>query len=191
MRKVYLYMTMSMDGFIAGPNNELDWMQQAMDPEMTQDAVELFERADTGLIGYPTGVGMIGYWESAAKNPAASQSEHDIALALNKIHGILISKKEEQVKPANSELLVVKNDEELIEAIARLKRQPGRDIGVPGGVRTAQTFARLGLFDEYVFMVHPVAIGVGKRVFTQRADLKLISAKAYESGVMRVSYRPR
>jgi len=191
MRKVYLYMTMSMDGFIAGPNNELDWMQQAMDPEMTQDAVELFERADTGLIGYPTGVGMIGYWESAAKNPAASQSEHDIALALNKIHGILISKKEEQVKPANSELLVVKNDDELVEAVARLKRQPGKDIGVPGGVRTAQTFARLGLFDEYVFMVHPVAIGAGKRVFTQKADLKLISAKVYESGVMRVSYRPR
>ena len=191
MRKVYLYMTMSMDGFIAGPNNELDWMQQTMDPEMTQDAVELFERADTGLIGYPTGVGMIAYWESAAKNPAASQSEHDIAQAVNKVHGILISKKVEQVKPANSELLVVKNDDELVEAVARLKRHPGKDIGVPGGVRTAQTFARLGLFDEYVFMVYPVAISTGKRVFTQKADLKLVSAKVYESGVMRVSYRPR
>ena len=88
-------------------------------------------------------------------------------------------------------MLVVKNDDDLIEAVKRLKRQPGKDIGVPGSIRTAQTFVRCGLFGEYVFMVHPVAIGQGKRVFTKRVDLELISAKTYKSGVMRVDYRPR
>jgi hypothetical protein len=56
--------------------------------------------------------------------------------------------------------------------------------------RNAQTFVRLGLIDEYVLMVHPVAIGNRKRVFTGRVDLELISAKTYKSGVMSVGYRP-
>jgi dihydrofolate reductase len=72
-----------------------------------------------------------------------------------------------------------------------MKQQPGRDLGVPGGIRTAQTFVRLGLVDEYVLMVHPVAIGQGQRVFTDRVNLYLVSAKTYRSGVMRVCYRPR
>ena len=84
----------------------------------------------------------------------------------------------------------MKSDTDLVEAVTRFKRQPGKDLGVPGGIRTAQTFVRLGLIDEYVLMVHPVAIGNGKRVFTDRVNLELVSAKTYKSGVMRVCYRP-
>lgn len=54
---------------------------------------------------------------------------------------------------------MVKSDDELVEAVQKIKQQPGKDLGVPGGIRTAQTFVRLGLIDEYVLMVHPVAIG--------------------------------
>jgi dihydrofolate reductase len=73
----------------------------------------------------------------------------------------------------------------------RAKQQAGKDLGVPGGIRTAQTFVRLGLIDEYVFMVHPIAIGKGQSVFTTRVNLELVSVKTYTSGVMRVHYRPR
>jgi dihydrofolate reductase len=76
-------------------------------------------------------------------------------------------------------------------AIADAVNQPGRDIGVPGGIRTAQAFARLGLIDEYVLMMHPVALGEGQRIFSRRTDLDLHSAKAYRSGVTRLIYRPR
>jgi riboflavin biosynthesis pyrimidine reductase len=62
---------------------------------------------------------------------------------------------------------------------------------VPGGIRTAQTFVRLGLVDEYVLMVHPVAIGKGQSVFTHKVSLELVSVKTYTSGVMCVHYRPR
>jgi dihydrofolate reductase len=190
MRKLFLYMTMTFDGFVAGPNNELDWMLQTPDQEMNNDVVELLARADTGLIGYPTASGMIPYWASVAENPSASEGEREIAQAVNRIHCIVISNIEAQLPGDNSELLLVKNDRDLVEAVSKLKRQPGRDLGVPGGVRTAQAFARSGLVDEYVFMVHPIAIGTGKRVFTTRVDLELVSAKTYESGVMRVCYRP-
>jgi len=110
---------------------------------------------------------------------------------VNRLRTIVISNTDEQLGWDNSELLVVDNDAELVEAVTRFKQQPGRDLGVPGGVRTAQAFARLGLIDEYVFMVHPVALGQGRPVFTDRMNLELVSTKAYKSGVVQVCYRPR
>jgi len=191
MRKVFLYMTMTFDGFFSGPHGELDWMEQTPDQELNDDIVALLEGFDSGFIGYPTASGMIPYWSNVAKNPSASKGERAIAQAVNTLHGIILSKKEEQLAWENAELLLVKNDTDLVEAVTKFKRQPGKDLGVPGGIRTAQTFVRLGLIDEYVLMVHPVAIGNGKRVFTDRVNLELVSAKTYTSGVMRVCYRPR
>ncbi len=190
MRKVFLYMTMTFDGFIAGPNNELDWMVQTPDPEMNKDAVDLFRGIDAGFMGYPTASGMIPYWSSVAQNPSASKEDLGIAQAVNRLRSIIVSNKEEKLVWDNTELLLVKNDNDLVQAVTRYKQQSGRDLGVPGGVRTAQTFARLGLLDEYILMVHPVAIGQGKPLFTSRVSLKLISVKRYDSGVMRVCYRP-
>jgi dihydrofolate reductase len=70
------------------------------------------------------------------------------------------------------------------------KEKPGKDLGVPGGIRTAQTFIRLGLVDEYVLTMHPVALGSGKRIFTGKTSLELIDTRTYASGVTRARYRP-
>jgi len=191
MRKVVLYMTMTFDGFIAGPNNELDWMLSAADPEMNKDIVDLFEGADAGFLGYPTYFGMVQYWASVAKDSSASKGAHEIADAVNKVHGIAISNKEEKLVGDNSELLLVRDDNDLVEAIIKLKQQPGKALLVSGGVRTGQTFVLLGLVDEYVLIVHPVAIGDGKRLFTSKVNLEMVNAKTYNSGIMRVCYRPR
>ncbi len=190
MRKVVLYMTMTCDGFFCGPHGELDWMEQTPDQELNDDTVAFFQGIDSGFIGYPTASGMIPYWSNVAQNPSASSGERAIAQAVNQLHGIILSKKEEQLEWENAELLLVKRDQDLVEAVTKFKRQPGKDLGVPGGIRTAQTFVRLGLLDEYVLMVHPVAIGNGQRVFTDRVNLELVSVKTYTSGVMRVCYRP-
>jgi len=191
MRKVFLYMTMTCDGFFSGPHGELDWMEQTPDQELIDDIVALLEGFESGFIGYPTASGMIPYWSNVAQNPSASKGERAIAQAVNTLHGIILSNKEEKLAWDNSELLLVKSDTDLVEAVTKFKRQPGKDLGVPGGIRTAQTFVRLGLIDEYVLMVHPVAIGNGKRVFTDRVNLELVNARTYQSGVMRVCYRPR
>ena len=193
MRNLFLYMTMTFDGFIAGPNNELDWMGTAAeeDPELNKAIVDLISRADTGIMGYPTASELIPYWSSVARNPSAPKGEHDLADAINKIHGIAISDKEEKFDLSNAELLVVKDDNELVQAVTKLKKQPGKSLWIPGGVRTAQTFARLGLIDEYDLRVHPVAIGNGKRLFTSKVNLELVSTKTYKSGIMHVCYRPR
>jgi dihydrofolate reductase len=190
MAKLVLSMTMSLDGFFSGPGGELDWMAQAPDPEFSRDNVSFFDRFDRGFIGYPTASGMIPYWLSVAANPQAPADERALAEAVNRLHAILISDREEPVPWENSELLVVVDDEQLADAVRREKEKPGKDLGVPGGIRTAQTLVRLGLVDEYVLTVHPVVLGSGRRVFAGKAGLELIDAKTYRSGVIRARYQP-
>ena len=190
MAKLVLTMTMSLDGFFSGPGGELDWMTRAPDPEFSRDNVSFFDRFDRGFIGYPTASGMLPYWLNVAGNPQAPADERALAEAVNRLHPILVSDREEPVPWQNAELLVVHDDGQLAGAVRREKQKPGKDLGVPGGIRTAQTFVRLGLVDEYVLTVHPVALGGGKRVFTGKAGLELIDAKTYRSGVIRARYRP-
>lgn len=191
MRKVFLNMTMTLDGFFCGSNGELDWMSQTPDQELNDDTVAFLQSVDQGFIGYPTASGMIPYWLNVAQTPSASKEERAIAQAVNRLHPFILSRKAEKLEWENTELLVVKSDQDLVEAVKKIKQQRGRDLGVPGGIRTAQTFVRLDLIDEYVLLVHPVAIGKGQGVFTSRGNLELISVKTYESGVTRICYRPR
>src|SRR5213595_2547459 len=88
-----------------------------------------------------------------------------------------VSKKPEPISVLNAEVTAIKN-------------RSGRDLGLPGGVRTARTFARLGLIDQYILLVEPVALGTGQRLFESPTTLNLISAKKYACGVTRLAYRP-
>lgn len=191
MRTLRLFMTMSCDGFFAGPGGELDWMSQVPDQEMNRDVVDLLSQADMGIMGYPVASGMIPYWRQVASNPESGEAERAIADVVNRIPCVVLSNTKDELEWDNAELLVVRDDGDLWEAVNGIKQRPGGDIGVPGGVRTARNLTRLGLIDEYVLMMHPVALGEGQRVFTQRADLSLVDAKTYPSGVTRLVYRPR
>jgi len=168
MRKVILVMTTTVDGFIAGPNNELDWMLGTSDQGLNDDIVALLRASDAGFLGYPVAQGMIPYWESVTADPSASPAARDLAVAVNRLRRIVISNQPVDLPWDNSELVVARDDQDLIAAVTEIKRQPGRDLGVPGGVRTAQRFTRLGLIDEYVLQVHPIAIGSGQPLLTQQ-----------------------
>jgi dihydrofolate reductase len=168
MRKVLLYMTTTLDGFIAGTKDELDWMADAPDQALNDDIVALLKASDAGFLGYPVAQGMIPYWESVAADPSASPASRDIAAAVNRLHRMIISDQPADLPWDNSELVVARDDTDLVAAITEFKRQPGKNLGVPGGVRTAQRFTRLGLIDEYVLHVRPVAIGAGKPLFTEQ-----------------------
>lgn len=192
MRKIILYMTMTFDGYLTGPNNELDWFTPGQDDEMNKDTIEILHSADTGLMGYPTGPGMIAYWKDVKEKKNSPKWMMDIAEAITGVHTIIVSNKHEELSINNTELLLAKNHEELVREVNKIKEgRTGGNIAIPGGVRTAQNFSRLGLVDEYILMVHPVAIGEGKRLFTGKTSLELVSAKTYKSGVIQVRYRPR
>ena len=189
-RKLFVLMTMSMDGFVAGTDNELDWMLRRPDQELNDDTLAFISGADTGVMGYPAAKGMIPYWAGIEKDENASQADRALAQVINKQHAVILSNTEVEPEFDNAEVMVVKNDLDLINGIVALKQKPGKEISVPGGVRTGQKLARLGLVDEYIFLVHPVALGSGRALFETKTDLELISAKMYASGVVRLRYQP-
>ena len=190
MRKIFLYMTMTFDGFLSGLHNELDWFKPGQDDEMNRDILEILDSADSVMMGYPTAPGMIAYWKEVGKKKMDSKWMLDIAAALDDKHVFVISNKNEELKMENAELDVAKNHKELISAVSKIRESKGGDICILGGVRTAQNFSRLNLVDEYILMVHPVAIAQGKPLFISKMRLELVSSKLYDSGVVQMRYHP-
>jgi dihydrofolate reductase len=86
--------------------------------------------------------------------------------------------------------VVAPDDASLTAAVTAIKQRPGRDLGLPGGVQTARTFSRLGLIDQYVLLIEPIALGTGQRLFDHRTALTLVGVKAYECGITRLLYQP-
>ena len=186
MRKVFLYM-MTLDGYIAGPNNELDWMVPIED----EAAIEmgLINTVDIALIGHGSYKGMAGYWPAAVENPGEAEFAHK----MNAITKLVFSQTEEKLEWQNAQQVLVKDNDDLAEQVAKLKRGPGKDMVLYGGVRLAQTFAQLGLIDEYRLVVHPVILGRGKPLFKDiqdKTNLKLVRTKHDNSGVVLLDYQP-
>lgn len=189
MSKIILNMSMSLDGFFAGPNGELDWLSSAPDEALNKDVLAFFERIDAGFVGYSTGVGMIPYWQHVAQDATASKESRALANAVSKLHAVLVSQKQETEIPDAASLLIAENDEQLREKVGAIKQQSGKDLAISGGIRLAQTFTRLGLVDEYQLTIHPVVLGQGQRVFTEKLKLQCVTSKLYGSGVVRATYR--
>lgn len=190
MGRVFLYMTMTLDGYLAGPHNELDWFKPGQDDEMNEDILRLLDDADSLMMGYPTAPGMMAYWKEAGENKANPKWMLDIARGLADKHVFVVSNKEEDPRMKDSELVVAKDDKGLVSAVKKLRDSRRGNICVLGGVRTGQDLSRLGLIDEYALMVHPVAIASGKPLFVSRVKLELVSCKSYKLGAIQVRYRP-
>lgn len=184
MGKIILSMMITADGYIAGPNNELDWV--VWEEEMDHDAARLIESVDTMLVGYGAYKDMVGYWPAALTNPG-SESEGTFATLINEKSKVIVSQTEEELLWKNDELLVVTD---LKQQITELKESKG-DIVFYGGAGLAQSLVKEGLIDEYRLLVSPVAISKGKPLFSELDEprkFKAISAKVYESGALLLTY---
>jgi dihydrofolate reductase len=190
MRQIFLYVTMTFDGFLSGPHNELDWFDPGQDDEINKDIQQILHSADSLMMGYPTAPGMMAYWNGVREKNANPKWMLDVAHAMDNKHVFVISNENEDLKMEDAELVVAKNDKELTSAVEKLRESKGGDICILGGVRTAQNLSRLGLIDEYILMVHPVAIAKGKPLFISKMRLKFVSSKSYKSGAVQIRYRP-
>nr|HET6904113.1 dihydrofolate reductase family protein [Ktedonobacteraceae bacterium] len=180
MRKVCLGMNVTLDGYVAGPNGELDWVFRTMSPDMGEWVTELLRGADTILLGHTT------YLQQAAAWPKQTGEMADL---LNSHAKVVFSKRLTTLEWNNSMLASASVTEE----IARLKEQPGKNISVTGGATLAQSLSRLGLIEEYNLVMHPVVLGGGKPLFTEMSqplNLKLVSAKTFDSGAIGLTYQP-
>lgn len=179
MRKVTLGMNISLDGFVAGPNGELDWIFSNVTHAQMEVIHESTRNADTILIGRNT------YIEQAATWPT---QKNELANLLNSYTKVVFSKTLDKLEWNNSRFATT----DIAEEVAYLKQQPGKNIFVTGGVLLAQSCIQAGLIDELTLFIHPVLLGEGKLLFgkmANRQNLELIKFKKFETGVVQHTYQ--
>lgn len=184
MRKVIVANVISLDGFIAGPNGEIDWFANVPDKDFEAYAVNLLGSVDTILFGRVTYELMASYWPTAA--PATDDQR--IIDAMNNHPKIVFSKTLNKVDWKNTRL--VKGD--LAEEVLKLKRQPGKDMVIYGSGTIVSALAQKGLIDDFRIFVVPIALGKGKSMFegSTRIPLQLVETKSFGTGLMMLRYLP-
>ena len=183
MRKLKLQVQMTVDGFIAGPEGQLDWMS-ADSEERNKFVNELTDSCDTILMGRGMAIGFIQYWESVGPDDRAL---YDFAQKMVSLPKFVFSRTLNHIDGKN---VRVENGD-LASAVNALKAMPGKDMIVYGGATFDAALLEHGLIDELNLFVNPVAIGSGMRMFTARTPLQLAASRAFEGGVVVNTYRQR
>jgi dihydrofolate reductase len=180
MRKVIFSINTTLDGFIEGPHQELDWV--IADDEMHDFYSDLLNTGDLLLYGRVTYELMVNYWPSASNDPALPKGMLRFANTINPMKKVVFSKTLKNVG-WNTQLL----DTLIPDEIMKMKTQPG------GGASIAKVFILHGLIDEYQLVVHPVAIGEGTSLFggiTDMHKLDYLWCRPFQSGAVALCYRP-
>lgn len=187
MRKLKLQVQMSIDGFVStGPNDEQHWVTWAWE-EIRSYVLELFDSADTILIGRKLAVDYIPYWEDVNTKP--DDTMHEVAERIVRARKVVFTKTLDRSEWNNTDLATG----DLLEEVAKLKRQPGKDLIVYGGSSFVSALIAAGLIDEFHLFVNPVAIGHGGAIFyglKQYRPLELKNSIVYKSGIVLLHYEP-
>ena len=183
MRKVVLMMSVSLDGFIEGPDREIDWHQ--VDDELHDHFNEHLRAMGGFLNGRVTYELMARFWPTADTDPASTRPMVEFSRIWRDMPKVVFSK---TLPRAGWNTTIVR---ELVpDEIRDLKRQPGGDLAL-GGAGLAAAFLRHGLIDEFRVYVHPVAIGRGKPLFAPsdaRTNLRLLETRRFGNGVVLLRY---
>ena len=184
MRKIILMMSVSLDGFIEGPDREIDWGM--VDDELHSHFNEQLSAMGAFLNGRVTYELMAGFWPTADRDPSSTGPMVEYARIWRDMPKIVFSRTLER---ADWNTTVVRDL--VVEEVMALKAQPGGDL-VLGGADLAAAFMRHDLIDEYRLYVHPVVIGQGKPLFQAsdtRIDLRLAETRTFGNGVVLLRYQ--
>ncbi|MHA5049137.1 dihydrofolate reductase family protein [Streptomyces sp. SD15] len=183
MRKIILMMSVSLDGFIEGPNREIDW--HVVDAELHQHFNREIRKLGALLSGRVTYELMAGFWPTADKDPESTPEVVEFAGIWRNMPKVVFSRTLERAERHTTIVREVVPDE-----IRAIKEQPGGDLGL-GGADLAAAFMRHDLVDEFWVYVHPVLLGRGKPLFPE-ADaptrLRLIEVRVFGNGVVQLRY---
>ena len=179
MRKVVAGLFISLDGVTESPDQ---WQFDHFDEDMMAALGAHLAEEDAVLLGRVTYQEWATYWPTSTDEPYASH--------IDAIPKYVVSTTLDTVEWNNSTLI----QGNLTEEIARLKQQPGKNVGVAGSPTLVQSLLQDGLLDELTLMVHPVVAGSGKRLFKDESTLKrlqLVASKTTRTGVALLTYQPR
>jgi dihydrofolate reductase len=186
MRKLKLQVQMTIDGFVAGPNGELDWMWIGKrDEAILQDVIKLADTCDIILMGRKMTREFIDHWENVLDNQSES-NEQPLAQRMVNLRKIVFSNTQTVIKGRNVEV----ENGDLASAVQVLKKQSGKDIMVYGGATFVSSLISQNLVDEYYIFRRPVAIGNGLSIFRGQQPMELESSITYKNGTMLNKYLP-
>lgn len=184
MRKIILMMSVSLDGFIEGPDRELDW--HMVDDELHGHFNEQLSAMGAFLSGRVTYELMAEFWPTADTDPSSTGPMVEFARIWRDKPKIVFSR---TLKRADWNTTVVRDV--VVDEVMELKAQPGGDL-VLGGADIAAVFMRQDLIDEYRVYVHPVVIGQGKPLFQApdiKFNLQLAETRTFGNGVVLLRYQ--
>jgi len=183
MRKVFLFMMVTLDGFFEGPDHSIDWHN--VDEEFNEFAIDQLNEVDMLLFGRVTYEVMASYWPTAF----AIENDPVVAGKMNAIPKIVFSKTLDRADWSNSRLV----KENIAGEVSQLKQQPGRDLAIFGSANLTMSLLQMGLVDELRLMVNPVVLGKGKPLFEgvhEKMNLKLLKTRDFRSGNVLLYYEP-
>ena len=173
-------MQCTLDGFVSDANGDLKWIFPDFDRYWENWAVDALWQAGAHLMGRATYHGMAAHWPT---------SREPYAPPMNEISKIVFSRTLKRADWCDTKIL----DGDLAMEVARLKREPGRDLLAHGGVTFARSLVKTGLVDEYRLVVHPIALGRGASLFSELAApirLKLVKSVPFKTGLAVNVFQP-
>ena len=185
MRKLRLQVQMSVDGRIAGPNGEMDWMFGLLDDELIKYAYKITESVDTILMGRKMTDVFISSWLDVMNKP--DDPWYAFSKKMIETPKVVFTKTLNKSRWINTDIATG----DLVEEVSKIKSQNGRDIIVYGGASFDSSLIKEKLIDELYLFINPVAIGNGMTIFKDLNEIQkytLIESKAFESGKILLRY---
>jgi dihydrofolate reductase len=190
MRKVILQEFVSIDGFVAGPNDSVDFIPASTqgDSSFGREQIALMDTIDTVLLGRVTYGMFAGFWPNVTEG-----EQKEFADKFNAVPKVVFSKTLNRAPWGKwNEGRIVRAS--AVEEVAKLTQQPGKDMMISGSISIAQSLIAEGMIDEYRLVLCPIVLGSGRRLFrdtVRSIPLKLLNASTLNRGAVSLIYRPR
>ena len=188
MRNLIFFMHITLDGFVAGTNGELDWAK--VDEELFDFVATMTANADGALYGRITYQLMESYWPTAAEQPNASKHDREHAAWYNKVSKVVLSTTLNETELINTKVF----KENISDSINELKQQEGKNILIFGSPTASLSLLNLGLIDELWLFVNPIILGEGMPLFkkvNEKIILELVETKTFSCGVIALHYKTK
>ena len=185
MRKLRLHVQMSIDGCIAGPNNEMDWMGGLLDDELIKYEYKLHEPVDTILLGRKMTDVFISTWSNVMNKP--DDPWYAVAKKMIETPKVVFTKTLNKSRWINTDIATG----DLIEEVSKIKSQNGGDIIAYGGASFDSSLIKEKLIDEFYLFVNPIVMGSGKTIFRDLKEIQkltLIDSKVFDCGLVLLHY---
>jgi len=188
MKNIISFMHISLDGFVAGPKGEMNWIK--VDEEIFDHVGKRISQSDAALYGRVTYQMMQNYWPTAGDKPGAGKHDIEHSKWYNKVHKIVLSKTMKDDDLANTKI-ISDNLSESINEIKQSRNAGSEDILLFGSPTATHSLIQLNLIDGYWLFVNPIILGQGIPLFVdikEKIKLNLLTTRQFTCGVTELNY---